>query len=117
MKSFFAYRKFADKKFFFRVQKLGWRIVGFWPGSDVIHKYQIVFAIFNCIQILIYGVFQINYCIANRDKLVLLLDTMTPMFTQITTAMKILFLIWKRKEVKMILDYLEKSFYRGELRQ
>ena len=54
------------------------------------------------------------YCYANRENLVLLLDAMTPVLTQITTALKVLIIVWRRDEMRAILDYLQQSFYFGK---
>lgn len=105
--------QFSEKKFFFRVQKVGWKIVGFWPGSDNVSTFQTVLAVANCIEILIYSVFQLMYCYTNLDNLVFLLDALTPVLTQITTAMKVLIIVKKRDDMRAILDFLKKSFYFG----
>lgn len=46
------FEQFNDQRFFFRVQKWGWRIVGFWPGNDHVSKFQIALAVANSIEIL-----------------------------------------------------------------
>lgn len=114
MTSIFNIEQFSDKKYFFRVQKWGWKIVGFWPGSDSVSKFQTTLAVVNSIEVLIYSIFQLMYCYANRENLVLLLDAMTPVVTQITTAMKVLIIVWRRDEMRAILDYLKQSFYFGK---
>lgn len=109
------FERFNDQRFFFRVQKWGWRIVGFWPGNDNVSKFQIALAVANSIEILIYSVFQLMFCYANRDNLVALLDALTPVVTQITTAMKVLIIVSRRDDMRAILDYLKHSFYFGKL--
>lgn len=109
--------RFSDKKYFFRVQKWGWKIVGFWPGKDNVSTLQIVLAVANSIEVLIYSVFQLMFCYANKDNLVLLLDAMTPVLTQITTAMKVLIIVWRRDDMRAVLDYLKQSFYFGKLQK
>ncbi len=108
--------RFQEQKYFFRVQKVGWRIVGFWPGNDNISKPRVILAIANSIEILVYSVFQLLYCYDNTDNLVFLLDALTPVVTQITTAVKVLVIVARRKELRSILDYLKQSFYYGKLR-
>lgn len=104
---------FYDKKYFFRVQKWGWKIIGFWPNSDNVSKLRIALAVANSVEILIYSVFQLMYCYSNLDNLVFLLDALTPVVTQITTAMKVLIIVTRRKDIKFILNYLKQSFYHG----
>lgn len=111
--SFFDYKRFNDEKYFFRIQKLGWMFIGFWPGSDNIQAYQVAIAVINLMEVLIYGVFQINFCYVNRENLILLLDAMTPLFAQLFTAIKALIVVWKRDKVKIILDHLKQSFIKS----
>lgn len=108
---FWDARSFSDKKFFFGVQKIGWTFLGFWPGSDNISACQLVYAVFNAFEVLTSAIFQLNFCFVNRQNLVILLDALTPLTTNITSAIKLLFIVWNRKEIKEILDHLKKSFY------
>lgn len=108
--------RFSDRKYFFRIQKLGWRLIGFWPGSNSISTLQLVLAILNGLEVLIYGVFQLTFCYVNRNNLVTLLDALTPVVTQITSAMKMLVIVWRRHDIKIVLDYLKESFYNGTIR-
>lgn len=114
MASLLNVERFSDKKFFFPIQKLGWRFIGFWLGSDNITRLQILVAVLNSFEVLIYCVFQFNFCYVNRDKLVVVLDAATPLATQFTTALKILLIVWHRRDLKIILDFLKDSFYYGE---
>lgn len=107
--------RFQDKKFFFRVQQFGWKIVGFWPGIDNVSTPLVVLAIANSIEILVYSVFQLLYCYESADNLVFLLDALTPVLTQITTAIKVLVIVARREDLRSILDYLKQSFCNGKL--
>lgn len=107
--------KFSDKKYFFRVQKWGWKVIGFWPGMENVSKSRIARAVANSVEILIYSVFQLMYCYSNRHNLVFLLDALTPVLTQITTAIKVLIIVMRRKDMWLVLEYLKRSFYLGEL--
>lgn len=113
MPSWLDTSRFTDRKYFFRVQKIGWRLIGFWPGSDNISTLQILIAILNSLEVLIYAVFQLTFCYANRANLVVILDAMTPCATQITSAVKILIIVSRRKDIKVVLDHLKRSFYDG----
>jgi hypothetical protein len=115
MFSFLSFEKFSEKKFFFPILKFGWRFIGFWPGSDSTTKLQLTVAVLNAIEVLIYCFFQLNFCILNRQKLVVLLDALTPFGTQFVSVIKILIIVRWRKEIKQILDYLKNSFENGEL--
>lgn len=106
--------EFYHKKYFFIVQKLGWKILGFWPSSANISKLRIVLAVANSFEILIYSMFQLMYCYSNLDNLVLLLDALTPVVTQITTAVKVLIIVSRRADLGVILNYLKESFYFGK---
>lgn len=116
MVSFIDSERFSDKKYFFRVQKLGWRLIGFWPGSSSIPTIQLVLAVLNGLEVLLYSIFQLTFCYQHRNELVVLLDALTPTVTQITSAMKMLVILWRRHEIKIILDYLQKSFDTGKAR-
>lgn len=107
--------RFASEKYFFRVQKALITMLGFWPGSDTVRIWQLIFAIFNALEISIHGIFQMNFCIKNIDNVVLLLNGLTPLVTQTITVEKIVIIVWKRKELKRILDYLQDSFVNGKL--
>lgn len=108
--------KYNEEKYFFRIQKLGWRFLGFWPASEIISLPQIIFAVFNALEILFNAVFQLNYSYVFRDGgLVPILDGFCPVATQFITALKILVLVAKRKEVKQILDFLHDSFINGRM--
>lgn len=109
--------RFSNKKYFFRVQKLGWRLIGFWPGSANVTSFQLVLAVLNGLEVLIYGVFQLTFCYVHRNELVTLLDALTPVVTQITSAMKMFVIVWRRNDIKIILDYLQKSFYNSKTRR
>lgn len=109
--------RFQEKKYFFRVQKWGWRIVGFWPGMKNISALRIALAVANSIEILVYSVFQLLYCYHSADNLVSLLDALTPVLTQITTAIKVLIIVARRDDIKFILDYVKQSFYNGKFDQ
>lgn len=113
MVSIFNIERFCDRKYFFAVQKLGWKLIGFWPGDDHITTFQLSLAVLNSLEVLIYGYFQLVFCYANLDNLVILLDTMTPFLTQITSAVKILVIFWKRHDLKKVLDHLKESFCHG----
>jgi hypothetical protein len=105
---------FAENEFFFRAQKFGWKIIGFWPGDDVITKIELFAAICKVFEIFVYSLFQLNFCYSNRGNLVALLDALTPCSTEIVSGSKILVIMWKRKEIKNILDQLKESFYTGD---
>lgn len=109
-------KQFQNKQFFFRVQKWGWRVVGFWPGLGNVPKPRIVLSVANSIEILVYSVFQLMYCYESADNLTLLLDALTPVLTQITTAIKVLFIVARRDDIKFVLDYLKESFYKGKFK-
>lgn len=106
--------RFEDEKYFFRVQQVGWKIVGFWPGMDNVPTRRIALAIANSIHILVYGCFQMLYCYERLDDLVIFLDALSPVLTQATTAMKVLTLVAMRKDLKWVLDHLKQSFYNGK---
>jgi hypothetical protein len=114
MASLFDALRFSQKKFFFPIQKLGWKFIGLWPGSDNITKLHLTIAVLNAFEVLIYSVFQFWFCYENRNKLVVLLDAVTPLGTQFTSAIKILLIVWRRHDLKVILDYLKNAFYNGE---
>nr|QGW45394.1 odorant receptor 21 [Bradysia odoriphaga] len=109
--------RFTAQKYFFRVQKWGWKVVGFWPGMDNIPSLRIGLAIANSIEVLIYSVFQLMYCYESSDNLVFVLDALTPVLTQITTAMKVLIIVARREDLKFVLDYLKQSFYYDKSRE
>jgi hypothetical protein len=109
--------KFKAKKFFFPIQMLGWKILGFWPGSKHISKLQLAFILFNVFEVLIYGTFQLNFCYQNRENLVVVLDAMTPLATQLTTSIKILVIVAWRNELKQVLDSLRECFLDGEVNE
>lgn len=102
--------KFSEKKFFFPIQKLGWRFIGFWPGSASIANWQIALAFYNVFLVLIYAVFQLMFCYSINGDLVILLDALLPCVAHVVSAVKALMIILKRKEIKEILNSLEKSF-------
>lgn len=104
---------FNEEKNFFFFQRFVLQQLGFWPGSDCIRPWQIAFAIFNAFEILGYAVFQVNFCINNIGDLVLLLNGIAPLVTQIVMVNKILVFVWKRKDIKKVLDYLFDSFVHG----
>lgn len=105
---------FATEKSFFVVQRVVVRMLGFWPGSDDIRPWQITFAIFNAIEILVYGIFQVNFCIHHTDDLMLVLNGITPFVTQFVMVFKIFILVRKRHDMKKIFDHLQNSFVNGK---
>lgn len=111
MTSFFNVERFSDKKFFFRVQKFGWKFIGFWPGSDDVSTFRKVLAVVHVVLVLSYAIFQFYFCYENRANLVVLLDALTPLTTQMTSTIKVLVIFSRRKAIKEILDHLRNSFY------
>lgn len=112
--TFWNLRNFSSNESFFRIQKFGWKLLGFWIGSDVVTTFQLYFLIFNCIEVLIYGIFQCFFFYENRDNLLVLFDAMTPWITQIPTISRILVIVYYRKEIKSLLDYLKDIFQNCE---
>jgi hypothetical protein len=47
---------FTSKRTFFRIQKFGWKLMGFWLASDEVTQFQLLFLFVNCMEVLIYGV-------------------------------------------------------------
>jgi hypothetical protein len=114
MFKFLQVERFTNKEFFFRVQKIGWKFIGFWPGSDDITKIQLIVAVLNAIEVLFYCIFQFYFCYVNRSNLLVVLDALTPCATQLFCGLKILVVVWKRKDIKVVLDHLKDSFYFGK---
>ncbi|CAO1405802.1 unnamed protein product [Diamesa serratosioi] len=105
----FKDERYMDEKYFFRVQRIFLRCIGFWPSTNYMKNYQIGFAIVNVMVVLVYGVFQLNYCIKS-DSLLDILDALTPASTQIVTGVKVLIVVYRRNEIKIMLDYLYEFF-------
>ncbi|XP_070502795.1 odorant receptor 24a-like [Chironomus tepperi] len=110
MLKFLRRSQFESPKTFFRVQKFGWHLMGFWLGSDEVTQFQMKILLTNCFVVLIYGIFQGWFIFENRGKLVVVFDAITPFLTQIPTVLRLLVLVWRRKELKYVLDYLKKNF-------
>lgn len=108
---------FSTKKSFFIAQKLIVSLLGFWPGSEVIHSWQIIFATYIALEITCHGMFQLNFCIRNSNDLVVFLKGATPLLAQMMAVEKICVVIWKRKEIKIVLDKLRDSFVNGKVRR
>lgn len=106
--------RFSDKKYFFRIPKIGWNLIGFWPGSDRISSFQIGLLVLNNLVVFIYSIFQVNFCYVNRKNFAIFADASSPLFIQVTMLIKIFVIVWKRHEVKEVLDFLGDSFYSGE---
>lgn len=117
MTSFLDYNRYTSSKYFFFHQKLGWRLMGFWIGSDNISKFQLYFLYFNCMEVLGYGVFQCCYFYAVRRNLVELFAALTPFSTQVPTVIRFLFIVRYRKSIKKVLDYLKNAFGNGLTRE
>lgn len=113
MLEIFKDERYMDEKYFFRIQRIFLRFIGFWPSTNYMKNYQIRLAIFNSMIVLVYGVFQLNYCIKS-DSLVDILDALTPASTQIVTGVKVLIVVYRRNEIKIILDYLYEFFVTGK---
>lgn len=106
---------FDSEKFFFIIQRVGMRFIGLWPSDEAAYtSWLIFFAIFNAMEILLNGIFQVNFCFKNMDALVKFLNGSTPLITQILTAVKILILVWRRNDLKKMLDYLRDAFVTGK---
>jgi hypothetical protein len=102
-----------SKKTFFRYQKIGWRMMGFWLSDEKVTKFQFYFLLTNCMLQILYGFFQLWFIVDNRSNLVTLFDAMTPFLTQVPTIFRLLFLIGYRAELKGVLNYLKGLFERG----
>lgn len=106
---------FSEEKSFFHVQRIMTKLLGFWPGSDNIQSWQIVFTIINAVEIWANGVFQAAFCFDAGNDLLLLLRCLTPLLKQTITPVIIFLFVWKRRDIKKILDVLYDSFVNGKL--
>jgi len=104
---------FGDRKFFLLLQRYGIRLLGFWPGSDDVKSWQIALSIVAACEVLLFTIFQLWFCAVNIGDLVEFLRGVTPAITQILTALEILSIVWKRKQIKQILDHLRNAFSDG----
>lgn len=112
MPSFLDAERFSERIFFFRVQKIGWKFLGFWPGIDHVSSFQMFHAVLSAFVVFFYGAFQLNDCFVNRNNLFLVLETLTPVVSQLPSATKILIIVLvKRKGIKKVLDQVKESFY------
>jgi len=105
---------FDDKKFVLLAQRLIIRNVGFWPGDDKIRNWQIVFAIVSIIELLLFVVCEFWFSFAHIDDLAEFLRNFLVATTQFIIALKLLVIIWKRKDFKLIIDFIPKAFNDGE---
>lgn len=98
--------KYLDKLNFFKVQRLFLRFVGFWPGDDKNSKFGLFRAILHATFLYIVVGFEINFAFVFSDKLALVLDCLTPTCTKFVTATKILVVLWRRKQIKILLNII-----------
>ncbi|KAL7037839.1 hypothetical protein ACKWTF_009375 [Chironomus riparius] len=101
---------FTSKRSFFRIQKFGWKLMGFWLASDEVTRFQLLFLLGNCMEVLIYGIFQCWFIYVHQGNLVVQFDALTPFLTLIPTVLRLLILVWHRNDLKYVLDYLENAF-------
>lgn len=114
--TYFNGNYFADKNNLFRIQKFGWKILGgFWIGDEEISKLQLLFFIVNCMEVLIYGIFQCWFFLINFNNLVILFDALTPFLTQVPTVLRILVFLKCRNDIKLILDYVQRTLEDGNI--
>jgi len=105
---------YGDKKYFLRMQKFVIRMNGyFWPGSDNTKDWQLVLAVLSPVEALCFVVFQVWFCLANISDIVEFLRGFSPMVVHALVAMKLLSIVWNRKDLKKILDFLYASFLNG----
>jgi hypothetical protein len=116
MNSLLSVNKFSNQKFFFKIPKIGCKFIGFWPGNDneINSKKRISIAFFNSSVVLIYCIFQINFCFVHRKNLTVFLDALTPLATQLTIGIKILVVIHQRRALREIIEFLRQSFFNGD---
>jgi hypothetical protein len=115
LRNAFDYTNFMERKTFFRVQKLGWNGLGFWIGSDTVTQLRFWILIFNCFEVLIYGIFQLFYCYENLDNIKAVLDGLLPFVTQVPCVLRVLVLVWQRDNLKNVLDYLKNIFLNSKI--
>ena len=113
MLEIFKDERYMDEKYFFCIQRIFLRCNGFWLSTNYMKSYHIGVAIFCSMLVLVYGVFQLNYCIKS-ESLLDILDALTPAATQIVTGVKVLFVIYRRNEIKIVLDQLHELFVTGK---
>lgn len=106
--------KFGEEKFFFRMQRIGSFFNGFWPGDENWTRFRLNFAIFNSMEILIYAIFQLIFIVEHLSELVVVLDALTPLVTQIVVAIKLLVVHNQRHQLRDILRYLKGNFVNGK---
>ncbi|KAG5669908.1 hypothetical protein PVAND_000198 [Polypedilum vanderplanki] len=110
IKEIFKQNNFMRNESFYRIQKLSWKLLGFFIGNNEVSKFKFFLLIFNCMEVLVYGIFQLYYSYEHRENLKLVLDGLTPWLTEIPCVLRILILVWYRKDVKKVLDYLKDIF-------
>lgn len=111
--SFFKQNSFVESENYFLVPRNLIKLFGFWPGVENIKKPQIVFLFFNAIIILVYGIFQVNFCIANIENVELFINGLMPVIAQVVTSEKIIMIFVHRKNIKKVLDRLLALFTDG----
>jgi len=109
-------RNYDDKKNFMLIQRIGVRLIGFWPGDDV-EIWQIAIAVLASLELAFFVIFQIRFCIENIYDLKECLQCLVPTIAQSIDVIKILIIVQKRKEFKQILDFLYDAFVNGKLNQ
>lgn len=107
--------KFGEAKFFFLMQRIGCFFNGIWPGDAEWTKFRLSFAIFNAMEILIYAIFQLWFIFEHGNELIVVLDALTPLATQIVVGIKLLVVRHQRHHLRVIIKYLKENFVNGEL--
>jgi hypothetical protein len=68
----------------------------------------------NCAELLIFSVFQLYLVYSNRGNLLAALSALEPLLAELPVTVRILLLVWYRKQFKTVLEYLRRNFNTGK---
>lgn len=105
---------YMDKSFYFKIHKHLFRFLGFWPGDPPTNR-RIFVCIFWAIFALFFCTFELNFAYQNSNNLALMLDALTGTTTRVVTALKILIILYHRREVSEMLQTFRKYYEDGNI--
>lgn len=61
--------KYSDPKYYFKLQKVPSKFIGFWPGDENLTIFKLSLTIFHAVFILVAVAFEFNFAYINADNL------------------------------------------------
>ena len=108
----FENSRYSDGSYFFKIHKYLMRFLGYWPG-DPPSACRVFICFLGVLYSLFFCAFELNFAYHNSKDLAIMLDSLTGITPKVVTIIKLMMIMYYRKEVSEMLHTLKKYFEDG----